>query len=233
MCGFALGSVAIWIYLLYIYGMKKISVAIVEDDKDISQFLQQIVRGVEDFNFLGTFGSVEEFAKKLPDLLPDVVLMDIGLPGKSGMDFLPDAKKLSGSSQFLMCTVFDDEEKIFECLKRGATGYIVKSSSPEEIIAAIRDIAVGGSPMSATIARKVVSAFRAKEESSELDQLTNREREILLLLDLGLRYKEIAEKIFLSVETVRTHIRNIYIKLHVQSRTEALNKLHPKRFFFF
>ncbi len=212
---------------------KKITVAIVEDDKEISQFLQQIVGSVEDFNLLGAFDSVESFEKKLPELLPDVVLMDIGLPGKSGMDFLVEAKKLSGSSQFLMCTVFDDEEKIFECLKRGATGYIVKSSSPEAIVSAIRDIAVGGSPMSATIARKVVGAFTGSKESSELDQLTNREREILLLLDQGLRYKEIAEKIFLSVETVRTHIRNIYIKLQVQSRTEALNKLHPKRFFLF
>lgn len=213
--------------------MKKLTVAIVEDDKEISNFLQQIISSVEDFALLGAFDSVESFEKKLPELLPDVVLLDIGLPGRSGMDFLTDAKKLSGSSQYLMCTVFDDEEKIFECLKRGATGYIVKSSSPEAIVAAVRDIAVGGSPMSATIARKVVGAFRGTQESSELDQLTAREREILLLLDEGLRYKEIAEKIFLSVETVRTHIRNIYIKLQVQSRTEALNKLHPKKFFFF
>lgn len=213
--------------------MKKLTVAIVEDDREISQSLQQIVSGVEDFVLLGAFDSVESVEKKLPELLPDVVLLDIGLPGRSGMDFLTDAKKLSGSTQFLMCTVFDDEDKIFECLKRGATGYIVKSSSPEAIIAAIRDIAAGGSPMSATIARKVVGAFRGPRASTELDQLTSREREILLLLDQGLRYKEIAEKIFLSVETVRTHIRNIYIKLQVQSRTEALNKLHPKKFFFF
>lgn len=213
--------------------MKKISVAIVEDDKEISQFLQQIIGSVDGFTLLGAFDSVESFAAKLPELLPDVVLLDIGLPGKSGMDFLPDAKKLSGSTQFLMCTVFDDEEKIFECLKRGATGYIVKSSSPEAIISAVRDIHAGGSPMSATIARKVVGAFSGTKQSPELDQLTAREREILLLLDQGLRYKEIADKIFLSVETVRTHIRNIYIKLQVQSRTEALNKLHPKRFFLF
>lgn len=212
---------------------KKISVAIVEDDKEISGFLQQIVSSQEDLELIGAFDSVESFAVKLPDMLPDVVLLDIGLPGRSGLDFLPDAKKLSGSSQFLMCTVFDDEEKIFECLKRGATGYIVKSSSPELIVSAIRDIHAGGSPMSATIARKVVGAFSGAKESSELDSLTAREREILHLLDQGLRYKEIAEKIFLSVETVRTHIRNIYIKLQVQSRTEALNKLRPKKFFLF
>ncbi|MCK6638857.1 MAG: response regulator transcription factor [Bacteroidia bacterium] len=212
---------------------KKISVAIVEDDKEISGFLQQIVSSQEDLELIGAFDSVESFAVKLPDMLPDVVLLDISLPGRSGLDFLPDAKKLSGSSQFLMCTVFDDEEKIFECLKRGATGYIVKSSSPELIVSAIRDIHAGGSPMSATIARKVVGAFSGVKESSELDSLTAREREILHLLDQGLRYKEIAEKIFLSVETVRTHIRNIYIKLQVQSRTEALNKLRPKKFFLF
>lgn len=212
---------------------KKITVAIVEDDKEISTFLQQIVGAEEDFTLLGAFDSVESFGIRLPELLPDVALLDIGLPGRSGMDFLPDAKKLSGSTQFLMCTVFDDEEKIFECLKRGATGYIVKSSSPEAIVAAIRDIYAGGSPMSATIARKVVGAFSGPKEPSELAELTAREREILLLLDQGLRYKEIADKIFLSVETVRTHIRNIYIKLQVQSRTEALNKLHPKKFFLF
>ncbi len=212
---------------------KKISVAIVEDDREISGFLQQIVSSHQDFNFLGAYDSVESFARKLPELLPDVVLLDISLPGKSGMDFLPDAIRLSGSTQFLMCTVFDDEDKIFECLKRGATGYIVKSSSPDVITAAISDIYAGGSPMSATIARKVVGAFNRTKVTSELDSLTSREREILLLLDQGLRYKEIAEKIFLSVETVRTHIRNIYIKLQVQSRTEALNKLHPKKFFLF
>lgn len=213
--------------------MKRISVVIVEDDKDISVLLQQIVGSAEDLDLLGTFGDAESCALKLPELLPDVVLLDIGLPGKSGLEFLEQARGLTGSSQFLMCTVFDEEDKIFECLKRGATGYIIKSSSPDTILSAIREIAAGGSPMSASIARKVVSAFSATQPAAELDQLTAREKEILFLLDKGLRYKEIADKIFLSVETVRTHIRNIYIKLQVQSRTEALNKLHPKKFFLF
>jgi len=213
--------------------MKKIAIVIVEDDADIAGSLCEIVTSASDLLLQGVFGNVESFATELPNLLPDVVLMDIGLPGKSGMEFLQEARALSGSSQFLMCTVFDDEDKIFECLKLGATGYIVKGSSPEYILSAIRDIHSGGSPMSATIARKVVGAFRATENKSELDILTVREREILMLLDQGLRYKEIADRIHLSVETVRTHIRNTYIKLQVQSRTEALNKIRTKRFFIF
>ncbi|CAN5266073.1 hypothetical protein BH09BAC5_BH09BAC5_12870 [soil metagenome] len=130
-----------------------------------------------------------------------------------------------------MCSVFDDEDKIFDSLKAGAGGYIVKNSPSAKIVESIIDIRNGGSPMSAGIARKVVAAFSRPEElSDEFYMLTGREKEILLFLEDGLRYKEIASKLFLSVETIRTHIRNIYVKLHVQSRTEALNKVRKNRF---
>lgn len=212
--------------------MKPVVVCIVEDDPEISASLQQIVGSSPKLALAGVYGSVEQFEKALESLLPDVVLLDIGLPGKSGIEFLRSGRNISPSTQYLMCTVFDDEEKIFDSLKAGASGYIIKSSPAEKIIEAILDINSGGSPMSAAIARKVVEAFaRTTQPAEELEELTRREKEILLYLEDGLRYKEIAEKLFLSVETVRTHIRNIYVKLQVQSRIEALNKVRRNRLF--
>ncbi len=214
--------------------MKKIRVAIVEDDESIAGSLVAIVNSDEALEMVGLFGNTDSFESALPQLVPDVVLLDIGLPGRTGMDFLPIGKRIAPQTQFLICTVFAEEEKIFECLKNGATGYITKGSPANKITEAIRDIYSGGSPMSASIARKIADAlYRNNQPSEELDQLTAREREILGKLEQGFRYKEIADQVHLSVETVRTHIRNIYLKLQVQSRTEALNKIRGKRFFFF
>jgi NarL family two-component system response regulator LiaR len=211
--------------------MRPITVCIVEDDKEIAASLKQIVESSPLLLFSGLFGSVEAYEKNISELLPDVVVLDIGLPGKSGIEFLRNSRNVSPSTQYLMCSVFEDEEKIFDSLKAGAAGYIVKNSSPDKIIEAIIDIKNGGSPMSAAIARKVVGAFQKTEEPSEgMEQLTKREKEILYFLEDGLRYKEIASKLILSVETVRTHIRNIYVKLQVQSKIEALNKVRKNRF---
>jgi DNA-binding NarL/FixJ family response regulator len=211
--------------------MKPFTVCIVEDDKEIGESLKQIVQSSAQLAFAGLFGTVEEYEKVISEILPDVVVLDIGLPGKSGIEFLRTSRNISPSTQYLMCTVFEDDEKIFDSLKAGASGYIIKNSSPEKIIESIIDIRNGGSPMSAAIARKVVQAFNRPEElSDEYHLLTPREKEILAFLEDGLRYKEIATRLFLSVETVRTHIRNIYLKLQVQSRTEALNKIRKPRF---
>lgn len=211
--------------------MKPITVCIVEDDKEIGESLKQIVESSAQLAFAGLFGTVEAYEKVISEVLPDVVVLDIGLPGKSGIEFLRIGRNISPSTQYLMCTVFEDDEKIFDSLKAGASGYIIKNSSPERIVEAIIDIKNGGSPMSAAIARKVVQAFNRPEElSDEYYLLTPREKEILSFLEDGLRYKEIAGKLHLSVETVRTHIRNIYMKLQVQSRTEALNKIRKTRF---
>lgn len=211
--------------------MKPITVCIVEDDKEIGQSLKQIVESAPQLAFVGLYRSAEAYESVLPEILPDVVLLDIGLPGKSGIDFLRNSRNVSPSTQYLMCTVFDDEDKIFDSLKAGAAGYIIKNSSPEKIIDAIEDIRSGGSPMSAAIARKVVNAFQKTQAPDEgMEELTKREKEILHYLEDGLRYKEIAAKLNLSVETVRTHIRNIYVKLQVQSKIEALNKVRKNRF---
>jgi DNA-binding NarL/FixJ family response regulator len=211
--------------------MKPFTVCIVEDDKEIGESLKQIVQSSAQLAFAGLFETVEDYEKVISEILPDVVVLDIGLPGKSGIEFLRASRNISPSTQYLMCTVFEDDEKIFDSLKAGASGYIIKNSSPEKIIESIIDIRNGGSPMSAAIARKVVQAFNRPEElSDEYHLLTPREKEILAFLEDGLRYKEIATRLFLSVETVRTHIRNIYLKLQVQSRTEALNKIRKTRF---
>ncbi len=211
--------------------MKPFTVCIVEDDKEIGASLKQIVESSPQLAFAGLFGSVEAYEKEISNILPDVVVLDIGLPGRSGIEFLRTGRNISPSTQYLMCTVFEDDEKIFDSLKAGASGYIVKNSSPERIIEAIIDIKNGGSPMSAAIARKVVQAFnRTDEHTDEYYLLTPREKEILTFLEDGLRYKEIAFGLHLSVETIRTHIRNIYMKLQVQSRTEALNKIRKPRF---
>lgn len=211
--------------------MKPITVCIVEDDKEIAASLKQIVESSPQLAFAGLFGSIEAYGKVISEILPDVVVLDIGLPGKSGIEFLRNSRNVSPSTQYLMCTIFEDEDKIFDSLKAGASGYIVKSSTPERIIEAIVDIKNGGSPMSAGIARKVVGAFQKRESPAEgMEQLTKREKEILYYLEDGLRYKEIAAKLKLSVETVRTHIRNIYVKLQVQSKIQALNKISKNRF---
>lgn len=214
--------------------MKPFTVCIVEDDKEIAASLKQIVESSPHLAFAGLFGSVEDYEKVFSEILPDVVVLDIGLPGKSGIEFLRNSRNVSPSTQYLMCTVFEDEDKIFDSLKAGAAGYIVKNSSPERIIEAIIDIRNGGSPMSAAIARKVVGAFQKSEEPADgMEELTKREKEILHYLEDGLRYKEIADKLSLSVETIRTHIRNIYVKLQVQSKIEALNKVRKHRFLGF
>lgn len=211
--------------------MKIITVCIVEDDSEIAESLVTIVQQSPQLALVGVFHSAEEFEQALPDILPDVVLLDIGLPGKNGIEFLRANKNKSPQTLYMMCTIFEDEDKIFDSLSAGACGYIIKNSPATRIAESIIDLYNGGSPMSAAIARKVVSAFNRKEaQSSEYDSLTAREKEILDFLEDGLRYKEIAGKLFLSVETVRTHIRNIYEKLQVQSRTEALNKVKKFRF---
>lgn len=206
-----------------------INVGIIEDDEYIRESLSILINGNEGFSCEHTFETAEEAIVKIPFLNLDVVLIDIQLPGMNGIKCITELKPKCNSTQFLMCTSFDDTNLIFNALKAGASGYITKTTKPSQLIEAIYDIHCGGSPMSSQIARKVVNSFHTNTtENLELKKLTEREKEILQLLSLGLRYKEISEKLFLSTETVRTHIRNIYEKLHVNSRTKALNKVFPK-----
>jgi len=206
--------------------MEKIRVVIVEDDKEMREGLELIVQSNPALKCIATFSSGEEALECIPANIPDIVLMDIHLPGISGIDCVKKLKPSLAFTQFMMCTVYEDNENVFDSLCAGATGYLLKNSPPGKITDSIIDLYHGGSPMSSTIARKVIQAFRPTvEQNKDMEKLTNREREMLDLLAKGYRYKEIADQLSISFETVRTHIHNIYEKLHVQSRTEALNKM--------
>jgi RNA polymerase sigma factor (sigma-70 family) len=202
----------------------RITVAIVEDTEIIRESLKALVSGAEGFDCVGVFENAEDAMAQIPLVCPDVVLTDIGLPGINGIECVRKLKTLCSKTQYLMCTIFEDDENIFEALKAGATGYILKKTPPVKILEAITELNSGGSPMSGQIARRVIQAMHQPKKNEALELLTERETEILQLLAKGLRYKEISDQLNISTATVRTHIHNIYEKLQVQSRTDALNK---------
>ncbi|HMI78860.1 MAG TPA: response regulator transcription factor [Ferruginibacter sp.] len=205
-----------------------IPVAIVEDNNDIRLALEQIIESDSDYTLAGSCISGEEALVKLPILNPKVVLMDIGLGGISGIEVVRELKTSYPEILFMMCTIYDEDEKIFEALSAGASGYILKKTSPAKLLEGIKELIEGGAPMSSQIARKVVAAFQNKPTTtsvgSALDVLSKRENEILEMLSTGLLYKEISDKLTISSETVRKHVYHIYEKLHVSNRIEAVNK---------
>lgn len=204
-----------------------ITVCIVEDDHDLRKSIETIVQQSAECKLLNGFSNAEDFLMYLNRNKPDVVVMDIELPGMNGISCVKAAKEKYPDIQFVMFTIFDDDESVFQSLCSGATGYLLKNALPEKIIAGIIEIHAGGSPMSPQIARRVIEQFSVKKKvSADINVLSAREREILDQLAKGFRYKEIADKLCISVETVRTHIRNIYEKLQVNSRTDALNKVY-------
>lgn len=206
-----------------------INITIVEDDNDIRQAMEEAFAANDEINCVASFPNAEDFIEAFKYINTDVVLMDIGLPGKDGIFAVAKTKPLKPKVQYLMCTSFEDPEKTFESLCAGASGYLLKNCSPGDLFLAIKDIYSGGSPMSPQIARLVVSSFSQQQKvSAAFDALTEREKEILRYLSKGYQYKEIAGKLFLSVETIRTYIRHIYEKLQVHTRTEALNKVFLK-----
>lgn len=205
-----------------------IKVAIVEDDKVLRESLFQIFKLNKQFECVGIYPNGVLFLNALPELNIDVVLMDISMPGISGIECVKKAKELRANCQFLMHTVFDDDEKIFHALKYGATGYLLKGATPHEIYDAVISVYKGGSPMTAVIARKVVSSFASAHAAKSQNQLlSDKEMQIAEYLAKGLRYQAIADKLSISIDTVRTHIRHIYEKLQVNSKIEAINKLFP------
>ncbi|WP_241559037.1 response regulator transcription factor [Chitinophaga barathri] len=205
--------------------MDIISVAIVEDNHDIRQAMELLINGSEGYACIGAFNNAENALEKIPQLLPNVVLMDFNLPGMNGIECIIRLKAEFPDMQFMMLTVYEDDDKIFMALEAGASGYILKKTSPGELLDAIRDLHDGGSPMSSQIARRVVAYFQKQAKPNPaLEALTSREKEILDQLSKGFLYKEIAGNLFISIETVRRHVHNIYEKLHVRSRTDAVNK---------
>jgi DNA-binding NarL/FixJ family response regulator len=206
-----------------------ISIAIIEDDEDIRESLEILIRTTEDFECAGTFADAEAGLGFLTANPADIVLMDIHLPGMDGIECVRQLKSVHPGMQFIMCTVFKDDNSVFNALKAGATGYLLKNDDHVKIIDAIRELHAGGSPMTPQIARRVLESFKRPAVNDALHLLTKRETEMLGLLAKGLRYKEIADKLFISTETVRKHINNIYQKLHVQSRIEAVNMIFGDR----
>ncbi|HVT86242.1 MAG TPA: response regulator transcription factor [Chitinophagaceae bacterium] len=205
-----------------------IRVVIIEDIKEIREGLQILIDGSEGFSCQKTFANGERAIEELPSLAPDVALMDINLPGINGIEAVKKLKVLCPQTQFIMSTVYEDDENIFESLKAGASGYLLKKTAPSKILDAIIEVYNGGSPMSSQIARKVIASFQKKDSIDETDILTPKEKEVLKALAKGLRYKEIADEMKVSMETIRSHARKIYEKLQVQSRTEALNKVYGR-----
>ncbi len=206
-----------------------ISIAIVEDLDVVRNGLKDFISLSTDFLVLGSFKTGEEALQKIPEIKPDIVIMDINLPGMNGIECIRQLKDKSPGTQFMMFTVYENDDKVFEALKAGASGYLLKNTGLLHIAESIKELHEGGSPMSANIARKMVNLFRDKDKKNPfLDLLSNREKEILQLLAKGLLYKEIAEQLGITTGTVRIHIHKIYEKLHVQNRTEAINKAFGK-----
>lgn len=204
---------------------KKKSVVIVEDDPQLQQHLIEILRVADDITLLDAVSSAEEAEKKIPSLYPDVVLMDINLPGKSGIDCIRGLKKRLPELEVVMLTAYEEEDNIFRALKEGASGYLLKTSNSNDIIEAIRDVFAGESPFSGPIARKMAMYFREEREiEDEREALSPRETEVLKLLAAGYIHKEVADELGITLPTVRTYVKRICFKLHVRSKVEAIIK---------
>jgi len=208
----------------------KITALLVEDDSDIQKSIVQLLSKSDKIKLLKSYSSGEELLDHISETKPDIILMDIHLPGISGIDCTAELKIHFPEILILMLTVYEDDDSVFNSLEAGASGYLIKKNLDESLFDSIDELVSGGSPMSPQIARKVVNSFqkKIKKISDEIENLTNQEENILQLLTKGFQYKEIAEKIFVSPFTVKTHLRNIYRKLQVRSRTEAVVKYLQK-----
>ena len=208
-----------------------IKIAIVEDNKTLRSSLESLFNRTEGMRCVASLNNLLNVVSEIGSALPNVILMDIGLPNISGIEGVRTVKTHFPTIQILMFTVFDDDEKIFDAIRAGASGYLLKKTPPSEIIEAIRELSQGGAPMTSSIARRVIQSFQAAPYSIIKDyQLTVRENEILYSLVDGLSYKKIADKHCVSISTIRTHICNIYNKLHVNSKAEAVARvLGPRK----
>jgi DNA-binding NarL/FixJ family response regulator len=202
-----------------------ITVAVVDDDEEVRGNLRWMINNTDGFSCIAAFESGQEALDNFPDPLPDVVLMDIGLPGMSGIDCVRELKKRHPRLRVIMQTVYSDDDTIFESLRAGAVGYILKKSPILKVLQAIADAYQGGAPMSGEVARRVLAYFQEPAPNEEMASLSQREHEVLEELIEGRSYKAIADKLFLSIHTVRFHVHHIYEKLHVRSRAEFMAKM--------
>jgi DNA-binding NarL/FixJ family response regulator len=203
----------------------QIKVAIVDDDEIIRSSLVSLIRRAPNLKFVGDFPNAETALKEIPGRSPDVVLMDINLPGLNGVECVRQLKTLLPDVQFLMLTVYEDSDSLFNSFKAGASGYLLKRTASARLIEAIRDVHQGGSPMTPQLARRVVQFLsQPRDEAQAMPKLTPGEKEFLDQLSKGYAYKEIADRMNISIDTVRSYVRTVYEKLHVHSRTEAVVK---------
>lgn len=208
---------------------KPITVCVVEDIDEVRLGVRRIIGDSDEFTCAGTFENAEKALVQLPEIRPNIVLMDINLPGMSGIECIRKVKARCTDIQFMMFTIYEDSKQVFDALSAGANGYLLKKTPHDKILDALKELYLGGAPMSAHIARKVVAAFQKSSQSNEaVENLSPREKEVLQLLAKGFLYKEIADKLDISTGTVRQHIHKIYEKLHVQNRTEAVNKFYGR-----
>jgi DNA-binding NarL/FixJ family response regulator len=209
--------------------MESITISLVEDLQEVREGLESILNNSPDFLLLSSYTNGESALQHISDEQPDIVVMDINLPGISGIECIRRLRDECPSTLFIMYTIFEDDEKVFEALQAGASGYLLKKTPREKIIDALKELHAGGSPMSTHIARKVIKTFQEIHRLHTNSLLTNKENEVLELLSKGYLYKEIADKLHITLNTVKQHIHKIYEKLHVSNRTEAVNKLYGKR----
>lgn len=206
--------------------MAPIKVTVVEDIPELRNGLISLLQWDDRFEAVSAHNDAESAIEHIIALLPDIVMMDINLPGMNGIECIRQIKKECPQTQFIMFTIYEDDEHLFDALEVGASGYILKKASQQKILDSLEELYHGGAPMSTTIARKVINRFKIPEKK-ELN-ITGREKEILTLLSKGLLYKEISEQLHITTGTVKQHIHKIYEKLHVQNKTEAINKLLGK-----
>jgi DNA-binding NarL/FixJ family response regulator len=204
-----------------------ISLMIIEDLDEVREGLYECISMSTEFKILESCKTAEEALYEIPKHRPDIVIMDINLPGMNGIECIRQLKTKHLPTQYMMFTVYEDDEKVFTALKAGATGYLLKSTGPGQLLESLKELHLGGSPMSANIARKLITLLQEEERNkAEVETLSQRENEIVQLLAKGLLYKEISNQLSITTGTVRQHIHNIYKKLHVQNRTEAINRAY-------
>ena len=208
------------------------TILLYDDNISLRESLEKLVHFSDDLLLIGSFGHVQNVKEQVEELQPDVILMDIDMPGISGIEAVGIIRKHYPDMQILMQTIFDDDEKIFAAIKAGANGYILKNAESRKLLESITDVHTGGVPMTPSVARKVLTQFQGNDNPAKHDfNLTNREKEVLSLLVKGKSYKMIADELFITYDTVRAHMKKIYEKLHVSSMTEAVAKAINKQLF--